>query len=110
MTEFLGRGDPKRTLELLWGRRPVGGRGRPAGISVEAIAAAGLAVVGEEGLEALSMRRVAERMGVGTMSLYTHIRSKAELLDLMVEAVYGERGRATRGGPRRRGGEGPGGR
>ncbi|GAB3484378.1 TetR/AcrR family transcriptional regulator [Amycolatopsis cihanbeyliensis] len=44
-----------------------------------------------EGLDALSMRRVAERLGIGTMSLYTYVPGKAELLDLMLDAVTGER-------------------
>ncbi|HSK97370.1 MAG TPA: TetR/AcrR family transcriptional regulator C-terminal domain-containing protein, partial [Euzebyales bacterium] len=43
-----------------------------------------------EGLAALSMRRVAERLGVGTMSLYTHVPGKAELIDVMLDTVFGE--------------------
>ena len=35
------------------------------------------------------MRKVAERLGVGTMSLYTYVPGKAELLDLMVDASVG---------------------
>ena len=42
------------------------------------------------------MRRVAERLGVGTMSLYTYVPSKAELLDLMLDTVYGEQVAAIR--------------
>ncbi len=37
------------------------------------------------------MRRVAERLGIGTMSLYTYVPGKAELLDLMLDTVYAER-------------------
>ena len=36
------------------------------------------------------MRRVAERLGVGAMSLYRYIPGKAELLDLMLDAIHGE--------------------
>jgi AcrR family transcriptional regulator len=36
------------------------------------------------------MRRVADRLGVSTMSLYTYVHGKAELLDLMLDRVYGE--------------------
>jgi AcrR family transcriptional regulator len=43
-----------------------------------------------EGLGALSMRRVAERLGVGTMSLYTYVPAKAELLDVMLDTVLAE--------------------
>ena len=45
------------------------------------------------------MRRVAERLGAGAMSLYRYVPSKAELLDLMLDAIHGERPRAR--GPRR---------
>ncbi|HVZ33402.1 MAG TPA: TetR/AcrR family transcriptional regulator [Polyangiaceae bacterium] len=43
-----------------------------------------------EGLEAVSMRRVAEQLEVGTMSLYSHVPGKSELIDLMTDAAYGE--------------------
>lgn len=43
-----------------------------------------------EGLAALSMRRVADALGVAPMSLYTYVPSKAELIDVMLDAVYGE--------------------
>lgn len=36
------------------------------------------------------MRKVAERLGVGTMSLYTHIPGKTELIDLMLDTAYGQ--------------------
>jgi AcrR family transcriptional regulator len=36
------------------------------------------------------MRRVAESLGVGTMSLYTYVASRAELVEAMLDAVYGE--------------------
>ena len=51
---------------------------------------AALALADAEGLDGVSMRRVADRLGVGTMSLYTYIPSKAELLDLMKDSVIGE--------------------
>jgi AcrR family transcriptional regulator len=40
------------------------------------------------GLGAVSIRRVAERVGVSPMSLYTYLPGKAELLDLMLDTVY----------------------
>jgi AcrR family transcriptional regulator len=43
-----------------------------------------------EGPDAISMRRIAREMNAGAMSLYWHISSKEELLDLMLDAVYGE--------------------
>lgn len=44
----------------------------------------------EAGLDALSMRTLAERVGVKAMSLYNHVDHKDDLLDAMVDVVYGE--------------------
>ena len=51
---------------------------------------AGVAVADAEGLDSLSMRRVANRLGVGAMSLYTYVPGRSELLELMIDTVYGE--------------------
>lgn len=48
------------------------------------IARAALALLDDEGIDALSMRRLADHLGIGTMTLYTHFRSKRELLDAAV--------------------------
>lgn len=89
-TAHSGGGDPARTLALLWGRDPARSRGRKPGLSVRRIAQAAIEVADTHGLDALSMRRVAERLGVGTMSLYTYVPGKAELIDVMLDAVHGE--------------------
>ncbi|MFO1015922.1 MAG: TetR/AcrR family transcriptional regulator C-terminal domain-containing protein [Caulobacteraceae bacterium] len=54
-------------------------------MSIEAIATAALAIIDEEGLGALSMRRLGARLGVEGMALYYYIPSKEALLDLLVE-------------------------
>jgi AcrR family transcriptional regulator len=82
-----GAGDPARSLALLWGSHSKPGR---SGLTVQAIVAAAIDLADEAGLNALSMRQVAERLGVGTMSLYTHIPGKAELSELMIDTAYGE--------------------
>lgn len=89
-TEYTGRGDPARSMALLWGARKEPTRGPKPGLSVERIVRAAIEVADAEGLAALSMRRVAERLGVGAMSLYTYVPSKAELLDVMLDTVFGE--------------------
>jgi AcrR family transcriptional regulator len=48
-----------------------------------------LALVDAHGLEALSMRRLGARLGVEAMSLYKHVRDKADLLDALHAAVLG---------------------
>jgi AcrR family transcriptional regulator len=84
-------GDPVRSMALLWGsQRPVRARGRQPALTIRQITEAAIEVADAEGLDALSMRRVAERLGAGTMSLYTYVPGKAELIDLMLDAIYTE--------------------
>src|SRR2546425_3263482 len=64
-------------------------RSRPAArLRRPDIAAAGVAIADREGIDAVSMRRVAAALGAGTMSLYRHVADRGDLLDAMVEAVY----------------------
>lgn len=58
--------------------------------SVEQIVRAAIEIADAEGLDALSMRRVAADLGSGTASLYRYVASRDELLDLMIDAVHGE--------------------
>ena len=59
-------------------------------ITPEAIVAAALEILDAEGLDRLSMRRVADRLGTGAATLYWHVGSKDGLLDLLFEEVIGE--------------------
>jgi AcrR family transcriptional regulator len=54
------------------------------------IVRAAIAIADRDGLDALTMRRVAEQLGAGTMSLYWHVRNKDELIELMRDQVVGE--------------------
>lgn len=90
MTEIVSGGDPKRSMELLWGAGEAPTRGPKPGLSVAAIAAAGIALADADGIAALSMRKVAEHLGKSAMSLYTYVPGKAELLDVMLDTVLGE--------------------
>ncbi len=89
--EFSGRGDPVRSMELLWGTARPSGRGPKQTLTLEQVVTAAVESADADGLDKFSMRRVADRLGVGTMSLYTYVPAKAELLDLMLDAVRGER-------------------
>jgi AcrR family transcriptional regulator len=89
-TEYSGRGDPARTMALLWGVQKRPRRGPKPGLSVDRIVRAAIELADAEGLAALSVRGVAGRLGVGPMSLYTYVPGKAELLDLMLDRVSGE--------------------
>jgi AcrR family transcriptional regulator len=63
---------------------------RERALTRDAIAAATLKIVDAEGLDAVTMRRVAQELGTGAASLYAHVAGKDELLELVVERVIGE--------------------
>ena len=87
--EIAGRGDPIKTLELMWGRIAPPRRGPRAKVAVADLVAAAVRIADADGIEAVSTRRVAEAVGISPMSFYTHIPDKAVLLDLMLDAVAG---------------------
>ena len=94
-TDFTGGGDPRRSIELLWGLPPGPRPGPKPRFAVADVAAAAVEIADADGLGALSMRRVAERLGVSAMSLYTYVPGKAELIDLMFDRVLAEAPRDT---------------
>jgi AcrR family transcriptional regulator len=61
--------------------------GRPAQIDRAAVLAASLRLADEEGLAAVTMQGVADRLGVTPMALYRHVANKADLLDGVVESI-----------------------
>ncbi|HVU79255.1 MAG TPA: TetR/AcrR family transcriptional regulator [Gaiellaceae bacterium] len=67
------------------GRRP-----RREPLTREALTTVALRIVDEDGLDALSMRRLAQELGVQASGLYTYVSGKAELLQLMLERVSAE--------------------
>jgi AcrR family transcriptional regulator len=58
------------------------------GLTIDQVVAAATALADAEGLDAVTMRRVAARLGVVPMTLYTYVPAKAELLDLMLDSAY----------------------
>jgi AcrR family transcriptional regulator len=79
--------DPAKTLALLWGPQDRPGR---SGLTVRAIVQAAIELADAGGIDAVSMRGVADRLGAGAMSLYTHVPSKPALIELMIDTVNGE--------------------
>ncbi|GAA2126914.1 TetR/AcrR family transcriptional regulator [Glycomyces algeriensis] len=79
----MGTGD----YELLWGEVSRPSRGRPAGLSRERIVAEARAIADAEGLQKVSMKHLAERLGSGVMSLYRHVPGKDELVLLMYDSL-----------------------
>ena len=64
---------------------------RAAALSRHEIVRTAIRVADAEGADSVSMRRIARELNAGTMSLYWHIVSKEELLDLMLDTVQGDR-------------------
>jgi AcrR family transcriptional regulator len=94
--EYSGSGDPRRTIELLWGVRRRRRGPRPS-LSGEQIVAKAIELADRDGLGGLSMRRLADELGITAMSLYGYVPSKAELLDVIADHAYSEI--TTRGDP-----------
>lgn len=65
-------------------------RGRPDPLSNDRVVRAAVAFADRHGIEALSMRKLADELGVGAMSLYYYFANKDELIDGMVDIVFGE--------------------
>ncbi|MFJ6633229.1 TetR/AcrR family transcriptional regulator C-terminal domain-containing protein [Streptomyces sp. NPDC091376] len=76
--------------EQLWLSSAQPRRGRKPAHSRAAITAAAVALADAEGLEAVTIRRVAAQVGAGAMSLYSYAPDKETLLELMVDHVSGE--------------------
>lgn len=125
--EYSGGGtDPDRLLRLLWrrsrsdalahaarpgdtatsadtdsaGDRTKPPRGRKPRLTLDAVVSGAIALADAEGLSATSMSAVAASLGVATMTLYTYVPSKPDLLDLMVDEALAERALPGPGEPR----------
>jgi len=81
--------EARPTIDLLWFPDPVEKRrGRRPGLTVDRVIEAAVGLADAEGLEAVSMRRVAQELGVVPMTLYTYVPDKAALLDLVLDRLY----------------------
>src|SRR5580658_2476952 len=78
------------SIAAAWGVRERSHRGPKPTLSLERIVAAAVRVADADGLDAVSMGRVAAELGAAAMSLYRHVSAKEELLSLMVDAAWGD--------------------
>jgi AcrR family transcriptional regulator len=74
----------------IWMRPERAAAGRPAQHSRGEITAAAIGIADREGLDAVSMRRVAAELGTGAASLYRYVDTREELLELMSDATAAE--------------------
>jgi AcrR family transcriptional regulator len=87
MDDQIGTGLPA-SIEAAWGVRTRPNKGPRPALSLERIVAAAVKVAAADGLQAVSMSRVAAELGVSTMSLYRYVAAKDELLALMADLPF----------------------
>ncbi|MEU0520586.1 TetR/AcrR family transcriptional regulator [Streptosporangium sp. NPDC006007] len=75
---------------VIWIRLSAPLRARERPLDYEIITRTAIAIADLDGLDAVSMRKIANRIESGTMSLYRHIRGKDDLIELMYDSVLGE--------------------
>ncbi|WP_330313746.1 MULTISPECIES: TetR/AcrR family transcriptional regulator C-terminal domain-containing protein [unclassified Streptomyces] len=85
-----GPRDMRAGVELLWGERERPARGPKPSLTPRRIADEAVAVADAEGLDAVSMGRVAAGLGVSGMALYRYVPGKTELVELMVEVALAD--------------------
>lgn len=96
MDDQIGGGLPA-SIAAAWGLRERPHKGPRPALSLERIVAAAVLVAAADGLQAVSMGRVASELGVSTMSLYRYVGAKDELLALMADLTF--EGPPARRGP-----------
>jgi AcrR family transcriptional regulator len=82
--------EPEGAAVSIWMRPERSAVGRPAQWSRAEITEVALRVADSEGLDAVSMRRVAAELGTGAASLYRYVETREDLLDLMTDACSAE--------------------
>jgi AcrR family transcriptional regulator len=81
---------PDEEARTLWFNPPDDGQGGRRALTRDRVVAEALAVIAAEGAQSLSMRALADRLGVVPGALYRHVRGKDQLHDLILDAVLAE--------------------
>ncbi len=83
---------PRELIDLLWRDHPAapqgGARGPRSRVTTGAVVDAASTLADAEGLAAVTVRRLGDALGVSTMSVYTHVNGRDDLLVLMADAAY----------------------
>ena len=74
----------------LWFNAPMNDQDRRPQLTRERVVAEALAVIAQDGVQALTMRSLAARLGVVPGAVYRHVRNKQQLQDLLLDGVLGE--------------------
>ncbi len=82
--------DPEYLLDLLWRTHTPGTRGPRGSLSVDEVVRVAVEIADAEGIAGVSLRRIAQELGVTSMTLYRYVPSKDDLLDLMFEMASGQ--------------------
>jgi AcrR family transcriptional regulator len=77
-------------FDLIWVRQERGAREQRPALSRDQVVRAAIELADERGLEGMSTRRIATRLGAGATSMYWHVPSKDDLHELMFDAAMGE--------------------
>ncbi|WP_327305239.1 TetR/AcrR family transcriptional regulator [Streptomyces sp. NBC_01298] len=77
------------SLAMAWGLRERPGKGPRPSLTLQRIVDAAVSLAATEGMDAVSMGRVAKELGASTMSLYRYVTAKEELYILMADAGVG---------------------
>jgi len=84
---------PQPLVDLLWRTHPDapggGTRGPRAKHSISNVVERAMALADRSGLDSVTIRALAESLSISTMSVYTHVNSRDDLVVLMADAVYG---------------------
>jgi AcrR family transcriptional regulator len=80
----------ERKADSLWFAGPMGDEDRRQPLTRERVLAEALTIIAQEGVEALTMRSLAARLGVVPGALYRHVRNKEQLQDLILDGVLAE--------------------
>ncbi|MFD3535926.1 TetR/AcrR family transcriptional regulator [Streptomyces sp. NPDC058664] len=83
------QGGAKASFALLWGEQGQASRGPKPSLTAGRIAEVAIGIADRDGLDAVSLARVAKEFDVTAMALYRYVPGKAELVDLMVDLAIG---------------------
>ncbi len=90
MDEQVGTPEGRRIIGLLWDPPGAPSRGPKPRLTLAEVVDAAVALADTEGLAALSVRKVAARVDLSAMALYTYVPGRSELVELMIDRVYAE--------------------